>query len=195
MLLQKKKFEKAIEENNFKYMKRYFNNREEEVINDFDYYLFLAENSDNENFISNFLNLFVVDNKLYLSLKNLEELRDFLDIMQKEKNYNIINNIIKQNYKLPVESLEEQIFINQFIVFNYIKLNNKKALKNSIELIEDIEAISNILPYALKHNKETVFFLLENFKWNKTFKESQTEEVLNHPYYIQSIMKEKIEKF
>lgn len=195
MFLNNKSFIKSIKENNFKYMQRYFHKNKEEIIKEFDNYLFLAENDDNEYFISNFLNLFIVNEYLKLDIYCSKKLREFIINLIKEKKYKKIINIFSENYALGRLNSTDKVYANRFIILNCIELNDQEGLNIFLNLLKDKYIISNIIPFSLKTNPKILPFLIKNFEWIKDFKESKSENVINHPAFLACLVKDKIESF
>jgi len=195
MYPENKKIIEAIEKNNTKYINNFLNKHKEYIINAFDDYLFYSENSDNINFISNFLNLFVVDNILSLNMRQLEHFNDFLNIMIKEKNYSILNSILKQEYLIALNGAEKNISINRSIIFDFILNNDKEGLKIGINNTKNIQYIADIATFCIDRNPSLIGFILENFKWIKAFKQSQEDRVINHPEYIKYKISKKVINF
>ncbi len=95
--INKEKFLTALNNNDFEKAKKLVFHDDIDIFNNFGLYLNEAENSDNEDFITTYLSLFLKDSILYIEKYScLKELENFVSDCQNKKNYNIIEKNIKK---------------------------------------------------------------------------------------------------
>ena len=157
----KEKFLNSLENNDFKKAEKLVFHKDIDIFNNFALYLSEAENSDNEDFITTYLNLFLNPSTLEIPDNCLNDLHDYIYAWQKEKNYIIIEKILNNNY-IIIEKKSGSIYsLNKCIIYDFSYANDINGFELSLKYIQKKELINDIVDFLLKNNHIFLTYLFD----------------------------------
>lgn len=159
--LKKEKLLEALEKNDFKNIKKYRVDSEINIVDDFSFYLEESKKSDNENFLLNFLSLFLEPDNSNLILDHfiLEDLNNHISFLQKEKKYNIIEKILEKNYIIIILNL--QLSLNKGLVLYFTDINDYFGFELALKHTKKEETFIEVIYYVLKENHKFLTYLFK----------------------------------
>ena len=193
--INKEKFLTALNNNNFEKANKLVFHNDIDIFNNFGLYLNEAKNSDNEDFITTYLNLFLKDSVLHLEKYScLKELEDYISFYQNKKNYNIIEKILKNNYNFNIDNMGT-LCLNSGFIFIFIESNDIKGFELTLKYMIEEDLVIDIIGNILKRNQTFLPYIFEKHEYLIQESLEINPKLKNNPLFQKYLIQYKFKNF
>lgn len=192
---KKEKFLKALENNDFNNIKKYGVDSEIDIVENFSFYLEESKKSENENFLLNFLSLFLESDSsnLIIDSFSLEHLNNHLSFLQKEKKYNILEKILEKNYIIAILNLHFPL--NKGLICYFTDINDYFGFELALKHTKQEGIFIEVIYYVLKENHKFLIYLFKKHENLINLSLEKKPEINNHNLFKVYLKQKNIDKF